>query len=243
MRGTSSADDAIRYLSRYARDPWGDVTAFDIETQTEGEPFVYPNGTNSLTPVGLDPRVSRITTISTLSLGERCVVMDGGQHDLELIENFVALNGQPRGILLGWNSTFFDLPFMKVRQVGRSGSKDFSFSSYPNWMTPKYGFPEWADYVAPLGGQWHFAQVGRADHYDIAPLFKRFAERNGIKHSLKPVCEFLGIEMVTVDASQMERLTRTERIEYNLSDCNGIIELFKWMGENVDQLLSREDDQ
>lgn len=235
MRGHASPGDAVRHLSSYARDPWGTVRAFDIETKTDCQSFIYPNGSESLTPVGLDPRVSEVTTISLVDTAERITILDGGS-DLDLIEDFVRLNGESTGILLGWNSTFFDLPFMKVRQTGRAPSKDFIFSSYPNWMTPKYGYPEWADYIG--FGEWSFAQVGqKSTHYDLAPLFKNFAERNEVKHSLKPVCDFLGIKMIEVDASKMHDLTRAERIEYNLSDANGLLELFKWMGKNGEQLL------
>lgn len=231
--------------------------AFDIETDTSAPLFKYPNGTYANTPGGLDPRTSRVTTISFVSSTGGIAVFDDGE-EADLILNVFEYVTRAPTCLYGWNSTFFDLAFLYVRGniLGiktpiypvKWRMKDIPYIS--NYMTtiptrrdadfeiePKYGWPEWKNLVTQNGTWQDFSfSPEEVQHFDLAPYFKKYAEEKGIKHSLKPVAESFGIEMIEQDASLMHNLTRGERMSYCTSDANGTMEL-----RNVLDRMRRED--
>jgi hypothetical protein len=216
-----------------------EIFGADIETDTSGLPFMYPNGTDSLHPAGLDPRVSKVITAAIAGSKGTSIVLDSMTEEAMLLDAigavFTRLDRQyfSRAVVVGWNSTFFDIPFMCVRShmtqttlrpaVRRNSSKDY---------TPKYGFPEWANEVGKP--EWNEAFIGDVEVIDIAPYFKQYAINNGIRHSLKPVAEHLGFAPVSVDASQVHELSPQERSKYCLSDSLVTVGLALWLAENAD---------
>ena len=224
------ADRVIRDLSNAGR-----VVALDIETNTVGTPFRYPNDTESKHPVGLDPRVSNVTTIALAGDGFAFQV-DGGKADesLMLCSLLECMKYMWTSAVVGWNSTYFDVPFMNVRAQGKMKA-EFSVDHRNYGYGPKYGPSEWFSLVANY--DWDHARVGPTIVWDIAPLFRKWCEKAGVKHSLKPVAKHFGIDMVEVDASKMEALTPEERRAYNLSDANGNAKLGKLL-PGLDEVLA-----
>lgn len=224
------------------------LVAFDIETETAGERYVYPNGTQSNEPVGLDPRVSHITALTAVDTEGGVLVLDG-LSEQTIIKTFIYFLNEHHfsdsyraPVFVGWNSLFFDLPFIKVRAGHHSIKTPISFVSLYSGsdrvptVRPKYGYPEWVDRVVGRDAYgWDEAFIGRIAHLDIAPHFKQHAENVGVKFSLKPVAKSLGIEVVEVDPSAMHLLSPQERREYNLSDSQATLALA--------QILQREKSQ
>jgi hypothetical protein len=241
------------YLGRYlasCRDRM--LIAFDIETDTAPAKFIYPNGTESNHPSGLDPRVSSVTCIAATD-GLNSFVVDApisgtttptppGPRipEAAMVGAFTAwFAGRDSGFsfgpqLVGWNTSYFDAPFLRVR-----GFNEFSVGGMQGGdpdsdvPPPKYGFPEWATEVNPFG-KWNQAYLQNRIIWDISHFFKEYALKQDIKHSLKPVCKSLGIDMVEVNAEEMHKLTPAQVREYNLSDAYGTWRLAKMVTELYD---------
>lgn len=217
-----------------------EIFAFDIETDTSGTPFKYPNGTESLHPAGLDPRVSKVITIAVAGSKGSSFVLDSTSNEAMLLEALEAIASRVKrnhhfstSLFLGWNSTFFDIPFLDVRSrmIGANLSTRLRMDHSTSYV-PKYGYPEWLSEVRM--NEWNKAFLGEQNVIDIVPLFKPIAAERGISCSLKPVAEALGFNPVQVDASKMHELTSAERSEYCLSDAKTTLDLALWLVENAD---------
>lgn len=204
------------------------VYSWDIETDT--------------TVDGLDPRVARITEIVVATNKEEVVLDDA--DEVKLIGQFddYVCSLEP-GLLVGWNDTFFDLPFVWSRWHGVDGAG----VEFVPWdqsargitgrelgmhpiaqpeLRPKYDYLP--GYNTGLGCVWSSRSNLRMDvhqHLDISFAYKRVAAELGVRHGLKPVCEALGIPMITVDRERMHDLTPAERHDYVVSDGRGTREL------------------
>lgn len=223
------------------------VCAFDIETNTAQPRFVYPNQTESLHPSGLDPRVSNVTSIAATdglntfavdapTPGSTTLILSDPESAERAMVNAFAAWVQSRDLsyrvgirLVGWNTTYFDVPFLIAR-----GFNQFTVNTTDDDIPePKYGYPEWSDLVHS-SRQWNNAILGNCSIIDISHFFKDFAAKRGIKYSLKPVCQSLGIEMVEVNAEEMHLLTPAQVREYNMSDANGAWQLAKMIPDLFD---------
>lgn len=215
-----------------------DFIGLDSETKTGGTPFIYANGTASLHPPGLDPRVSEITTVAIAStLGAEITLAGDERLILEqtpkLLTNLVERNGRyQQPVVVGWNIAFFDVPFFIVRSKKLGIDTTFRVAKrhsayFPRPVEPKYGFPEWS-YELPWANWendlvWNQATMSGIYMVDLAPIFKQFCEEEDIVHSLKPVCAHFGIDMIEVDRTDMDALTTAERAAYCMSDTKGCL--------------------
>jgi len=195
----------------------------DIETKTTGTRFQYPNGTESNHPVGLDPRVSSVTSVSFRTEQSLFCIDDDVENVIRMVsEAYIDSLSRSLGhVLFTWNGLFFDLPFLAVRKFG--GVEIFTTSDDPQ-IEPKYGWPEWAEDVTRRK-TWNTAMWRGIPHIDIAPYFREYADAKGIRNSLKPVAESFGIPMISVNAEEMDSLTVDERLAYNASDTRGTLQL------------------
>lgn len=222
------------------------VYALDIETSTE--PVIGPEGESAYNP-GLDPLLGYVTE-AVVATGdpETERVFSGGCREDEVailrgLDQHLAggLGADlPAGLIATWGGANFDLPFLHTRALLTmpygNPARD-PLAAYPlrlvhtDFMAPKYKpirghGPDWPGLDGALGhsgsytGFWRAAD-GEHTHLDVAPLFKPFAEKYGIKWGLKPVCEALGHPMISVDREQMHLLSAEERRAYVMSDGDG----------------------
>jgi DNA polymerase elongation subunit (family B) len=206
---------------------------FDIETDASGDPFVYPDGKMSDVPPGLDPRAGAVTSVSMVGDDGTALVVDSPDERfvLQIVERCLRTTIETGAVLLTWNGTFFDLPYLRIRGLAiELGVR------HPGDLGPKYGWPEWAPLVRPEARWSHRLtfEGHRVPHIDLAPLFKARALELGVSHSLKPVFEAVtGKPALSVDRTKMHELSTAERCAYSLSDSALLPELAQHLGENV----------
>lgn len=215
-----------------------EIFAIDIETDTSGKPFKYPNGTDSLHPAGLDPRVGPVITVAIAGSRGTSFVFDSLTEEsllLDAVQAVFARFGRSipsKPTVVGWNTTFFDVPFLQVRsRMCRNNLETTLRQNASNDYSPKYGFPEWVSELSRP--EWNEAYIGDIPIIDLVPRFGQYATNNGLRHSLKPIAEHLGFNPVSVDATLVHELSSKERSEYCLSDAQVTVQLALWLAENA----------
>lgn len=201
------------------------VYGFDIETLNDEE-----RGFN-----GLDPARSEITEIAVAtdeSINGGGEVFQGAESKI-LNDFFAFVRSLKPGLMTGWNSSFFDGPFIDYRydEVAPRhvvhATPPLTLLPQPS-LRPKYNaMPGYGTPRNPGGG---YALLFAADggvhaHLDVAQAYHRFADEQNVKWGLKPVCEAQGIEMVNLDRTRLHEYTPAEVHDYVLSDGRGTREL------------------
>lgn len=196
------------------------IYALDIETDTSGQPI---DGV----PAGLDPRNARITEIAVADAsGGRVFEHRSEATMLGSADDY--LRSLEPGLIVTWNGSHFDLPYLHDRAV-RADVADpgLGLRLIPQpALRPKYGYLP--GHAVGYGGVWErSARRPYLVHQmlDVSYAYRETAQRLGVKWSLKPVCEALGIPMIVVDRERMHELTPQERAAYAMSDVNGTREL------------------
>lgn len=178
---------------------------------------------------GLIPERSRVTQIAVAtdpSFNGGGEVFEG--DEIQILADFTDyLASLPAGLLTGWNSAFFDLPFIydRARTVA------------PAWMPhliaqpglrPKYqALPGHATDTNPGGGYtaaFHGFK-GLHAHLDVSQAYHRYADETGVSWSLKPVCDAQGIDMFVIDRTRVHEYSPEDQKRYVLSDASGAREL------------------
>jgi uncharacterized protein YprB with RNaseH-like and TPR domain len=177
---------------------------------------------------GLDPARSSVTQVS--------LVTATGAFDIEtdefhLLTNLDALllSLEP-GLLVTWNGSFFDMPFLADRAAAHEDtmhpdSWGLRLLHQPG-LTPKY-VPEagMTGYTGKPGGYaslWTNPDGStRHTHLDISQAYRNTAAALGVTWSLKPVAKALGIDMVELDRTRLQDYSLTERAAYVNSDAIG----------------------
>lgn len=163
---------------------------------------------------GLDPEDSKVLALGMTSHSGGLAVLEDNEADLlRLIEKEIQ-NLDPRALLVTWNGEEFDMPFLAVR---------YSANDLPSTLTVhrKLGHGKY-------GGPLYQATWSSHLHIDIAPLFRRWADRNDVEWKLKPVARaLLGIEPIEVDRDgrSMQNLEEDRLRAYVLSDARITFEL------------------
>lgn len=176
--------------------------ALDIETDTEGGPNH-----------GLDPRLGGITTVALTVEAGRVKVFDlDSEGSEEGILNALdqTLEALAPGIIVTWNGSVFDFPFIAARasRLGLTLPLKMEFSSLiPVKYQPVPGF---------LGG--YKVAWGAHAHVDVQTAYRAQAEAEGIPWSLKPIGRANGFDPIEVDRAKMHLLTRNEERAYAGSD-------------------------
>lgn len=162
--------------------------AFDIET------------------TGLDPKTDRVTAVS-LCDGTSATVLyseswrEKRAAETNLLERAHAAIAAYSGPKYTWNGDGFDIPFLAER---------FKQHRIPSLLiaTPTGSKSK---YDTPLfHGIWNGACI------DIAPAWRAWAEEKGIKWSLKPVAESVGLHPVVIEAPQ--NAAQSDLLPYAISD-------------------------
>jgi DNA polymerase elongation subunit (family B) len=136
----------------------------------------------------------------------------------------------PVGIVVGWNSALFDLPFLATRAEALGVELPIRLVPDPA-IIPKHDF-------TPPHTCGYRAEIGHHQHADIAYAYQLEAQRLGVKWALKPVAKACGIEVIEVDRERMHDLSADELAAYNLSDARATSLLAErldcWIAEWLD---------
>jgi DNA polymerase elongation subunit (family B) len=190
------------------------MVSLDIETDTAID--------------GLDPQVSTVVSVGLWAPSVQTVIE--GVDEVTLLHRLVeVLDDLPESVVVGWNSSVFDFPFLATRAEICGVDLDLEMVADPA-IVPKYCF------TPPHTGGYR-VRIGRHRHADIAYAYQAYAEQASVTWSLKPVCTALDIEMVKVDASQIHLLSREELIAYNLSDVRGTYLLAERLGDEFTEYI------
>lgn len=174
------------------------LTALDIETETRF------GG-------GLDPLGSSVVAVALAFDDGNIAVFDDADETMLLVRVDEVLRSR-RGLLLTWNGAGFDLPFIAVRARILGIDANLGLLTHPDPALPvKYAPPPGLG--DPVRARWHATA-----HVDVAHLYRRFAEANGLQWSLKPVARNHGLEPVEVDRTAIHELTSEELEAYVASD-------------------------
>jgi len=202
----------------------GPIHSFDIETDTSG------GG-------GLEPLHAEIISIAVWTYHPNDDGPEDGQNggtgvvfagmpESEILEAFSSYVTDLRaGIMAGWNSSVFDLAYLATRSEITGVTLPIKLTPDPS-IQPKYGF-------TPPHTTAYRATIAAHRHLDVCWPYRGVAERLGVKWSLKPVCQAVGIHMIEVDRESMHLLTEDELRAYNLSDVRGTAMLAAMLGTAI----------
>lgn len=187
------------------------LAALDIETDTS--PLTDEEKAAGYTARGLDPRITRITSIA-IATDRGTTVCSNAPEESILARTFHLLRTIDPALLVTWNGAVFDMPFIHDRAL-RYPSLRGRLSALK--MTPN---PEIVPKYDPTPGHegGYTVTWGRTPHLDMAYIAKADAEARGVKWSLKPYAQALGFEPIEVDRAKMHELTEQEERDYVASD-------------------------
>lgn len=192
------------------------IVALDIETDTS--PLTQEEKDAGFTARGLDPHITPITSIA-LATEHHTAVFDGPTEEDIIKHATMALDSLEAGLIVTWNGAVFDLPFIVDR--AKLYDLDPGFSLIPNpAIVPKYD-------PTPGHEGGYTSYWGQATHVDVAYLVKADAELRGVKWSLKPYAQSIGLDPVEVDREKMHELTPAQLCEYVASDARVTLEVAK----------------
>jgi hypothetical protein len=158
---------------------------------------------------GLDPSCSAIVAVAVATpWGDE--VLTGAEPDLlRRTDDLVA--SLPAGVLVTWNGSGFDLPFLADRSrlagvpIGLRLWNDASVAA---------SRPSLPGHAAPYRGAWY-----HHGHLDGYRLYRSDVGRSlGLSCGLKALARLCGLEPVEVDRSQVHRLGHDELRDYVASD-------------------------
>ena len=203
------------------------IYGLDIETDTSAcTPHELELG---FTSRGLDSRISPILN-AALSTHEDVTVFRGDEVSI-LTQLADAMTHLEPGLLVTWNGSCFDLPFLADRAAQHDITLGLNLRLCPD-IQPKY--------PPALQGQdfrpWHSSRLAGASsgylawwdsnvparshtHLDIAYAYRGEAVEGG--WSLKPIAAAHGIPMIVVDRTQTHLLVDAELDAYVASDAVG----------------------
>lgn len=168
--------------------------ALDIETDTRVN--------------GLDPRVAAVTEIAWF---------DGSQGDVLAGEEASMLHAvcslleqSDPGVLLSWNGSVFDFPFLDARLKHHRISSQLSLTFDPAAFVKYEPTPGYEGAYTVSWAGW--------EHVDVSHLYRPVAEAMDVAFSLKPVARAHGLQPIELDRNRMHEYSADERRAYALSD-------------------------
>lgn len=159
---------------------------------------------------GLDPRQSSVLAVA-ISGGGLEVVVDGPDERAILLEVDRLLAEVGAGVIVTWNGSGFDLPFIvaRARALGLTlGLVTCPDPSIPGRHDPLPGQP------GRVRGRWH--ELGHLDGYQ--PFRADVGQNLPISCGLKSLARLVGLDPVEVDRSRVHELSAEEMHDYVLSD-------------------------
>jgi DNA polymerase elongation subunit (family B) len=159
---------------------------------------------------GLDPRVSAVVAVA-VSTPDRDVVLTG--PEAELLHGVESILGElPAGVIVTWNGSAFDLPYL----ADRAGLCGVPLGLH---LTPDPALPT----RTPLPGHdgSYRARWGPHRHLDAYRVYRNDLKRLlDVSCSLKSVARLLGMPVVEVDASRVHALEPDHLAAYVASDAH-----------------------
>lgn len=192
------------------------VLALDIETDTSD--LTEHEKAAGFTSRGLIPQISPVLSVAFTDGQFREVFHQDGNEAtlLRRVAMFVGDSalGYPGTVLVTWNGSVFDLPFLADR-ARILGLEQYWYSGLR--LTPDPSFvPKYDPLPGHAGG--YTATWAGLRHVDMAYVDRDECVAAGVEWSLKPWAEHLGMNPVKVDRSRIHELSRAELDEYNASD-------------------------
>lgn len=125
-------------------------------------------------------------------------------------------------LLSTWNGGVFDLPFIAERAGRMLG--DATLAGLLSLAADPSVYVKYAPIPGHAGG-YRAAFDGDISHLDLQAPCKPYADKHGIKHSLKPVAIHAGLSPIVVDQEKMHLLSSAKRWAYALSDAEVTLDL------------------
>lgn len=158
---------------------------------------------------GLDPAVAAVVSIAVAGDGVE-VVLDGDERTI-ITELDAALRRLPRGVLITWNGSGFDLPFLQTRAerlslgLGLELELDTGIGGRHEPL---------AGHSGAYRARWHGHR-----HIDGYQLFRADVGATvRLPCGLKPLARLVGLPVVEVDRERIHELSEAERRAYVVSD-------------------------
>lgn len=156
---------------------------------------------------GLDPRRSTILAVAIATESGDEVFMGGEDQILSRTDEFLA--GLPPGLLVTWNGSSFDMPFIS----DRAECLGVELGLHSEWrhLAPPHDGASSAGY--------HVCRWGLHRHLDGYRLYRADVARLlGVSCGLKPLSKMLGLTPVEVDRTRIHELDAAEMRSYVASD-------------------------
>jgi len=182
---------------------------------------------------GLSPLESKMVSVAVAAAGESMVFVSENEHSLftDLTAWFTSPK-RTRGTIVTWNGSGFDWPYMLTRAKTLGATEFLSHLA----INPT---PERAPVYKPIEGHDGGYAVSFAgyDHADIMRPWKPWSQTKGISNSLKSVAKANGIEVIEVDRTKIDSLSRAELVAYNISDVAATLTLAEKLGSGIEPWL------
>lgn len=197
------------------------MTIFALDIETDTSPLTDAEKAAGFTTRGLDPRITPVTAVALHADGETHVIhaedyADGEAGLLSGVGAYMIGAGANRnlgGVLVTWNGSVFDLPFLADR--ARTLGVDVWLSKLE--LTPDERIVPKYDPLPGHAGGYRATWCG-LPHIDMAYVDKDECLAAGVSWSLKPWAKHLGMNPVEVDRTRMHELSREELNAYVGSD-------------------------
>jgi DNA polymerase elongation subunit (family B) len=183
---------------------------FDIMEQPPSPPPTYGLDIETDTAAGgLDPAAAAIVAVALAGDGW-CRVFDGPETDL-LTNLDHAIAELPPGVLVTWNGSRFDLPFLQDRARTCGVPLRLRLEADPRFRSHRDPLP---GHDGGYAADWY----GHA-HLDAYQVYRRDVGASlGLPCGLKPLARMVGLQPVEVDRENIHSLSPEELAEYVASD-------------------------
>jgi hypothetical protein len=184
--------------------------ASTASTQLPLLPLLYGLDIETDTSIdGLDPSVAPIVAVS-VATDEETVTFTGPEKEL-LRSVDRHLRGLPRGVLVTWNGSGFDLPFLHDRAQIRRVKLGLHLTPDPT-LPRKHEHTPLVGHAAPYRATWH-----RHGHLDACCLYRTLLPE-GTSCALKPVAREVGFTVIEEDRERLHELEAGALVRYAASD-------------------------
>lgn len=202
------------------------ATRMNMHINDDPRVVVYDIETDNSQGFGLDPYRSSITQVA-VSDPASTVVLDSQTLDevyiLEGIARLFDLVAREDLVLGGWNNFGFDNSFVAVRMVANKDALRALGVQVPDSVeemlepvpTLKAKYDVAGGFEHPQKIRW---QGKTLEQFDVSYDFQQYAADNGVKHSLKPVAEHLGVRILDVDRTRLHDYDLETRTAYAAGD-------------------------
>ena len=182
---------------------------------------------------GLNPGESKMVSVAVAAPGESMVFVS--DNESSLFSDLTAWFKNPqreRGTIVTWNGSGFDWPYLLTRAQA-VGADEFLAALTIRQHDER--MPVYQPIAGHTGG--YAVSFAGFDHADIMRPWKPWSKEQGISNSLKSVAKAKGIEVIEVDRTKIDSLSRAELVAYNISDVAATLTLAEQLGDGINPWL------